>query len=202
DDLAIVGRGVAWVRYDTRNGEKVCFEHIDRKDFLHDPARNWCEVDWVARRAWMSFEEMKERFEPTSGDAYKQAVFEVRKNTLNDAGNDPRQRVGVWEIWHKGHNRVVWVTEGVPVVLDISEPHLKLEGFFPCPQPLYSTVERGSLVPVPDVLYYEDKLQEIDKLTARIHALADAIQVKGFDAAGGEIGEAIEAALSKSDDRQ
>lgn len=202
DDLAIVGRGVAWVRYDTRNGEKVCFEHIDRKDFLHDPARNWCEVNWVARRAWMSFEEMKERFEPTSGDAYKQAVFEVRKNTLNDSGNDPRQRVGVWEIWHKGHNRVVWVTEGVPVVLDISEPHLKLEGFFPCPQPVYSTVERGSLVPVPDVLYYEDQLQEIDKLTARIHALADAIQVKGFYAAGGEIGEAIEAALSKSDDRQ
>lgn len=202
DDLAIVGRGTAWVRYENKKGERVCFDYIHRRDFLHDPARNWAEVDWVARRAWMTFDQMQERFSEHSGEAYKQAAYEVRRSNYPDGGVDPQQQAGVWEIWHKGHNRVVWVTEGVPVVLDSSEPHLKLEGFYPCPKPVYSTVERGSLVPVPDVLYYEDQLQEIDKLTARIHALADAIQVKGFYAAGGEIGEALESALSRADDRQ
>lgn len=202
DDLAIVGRGQAWVRYDTKKGDRICIDYLNRRDFVHDPARNWNEVKWVARRAWMTFDQMKERFSPTSGDAYKQAAFEVRKKNLPDAAVDPRQQCGVWELWHKDEDRVVWVAEGVPVVLDSDEPHLKLEGFFPCPRPVYATLERASLVPMPDVLYYEDQLHEIDKLTSRIHALADAIQVKGFYASGGEIGEAVEAALAKSDDRQ
>ena len=200
DDLAIVGRGQAWVRYDTKDGDRICVDFLNRRDFLNDPARTWSEVKWVARRAWMTFGEMEKRFKATSGDAYKQAAFEVRKNSVSGAAVDPRQQCGVWELWHKDEDRVVWVTEGVPVVLDSDKPHLKLEGFFPCPKPVYATLERGSLIPVPDVLYYEDQLQEIDKLTARIHALADAIQVKGFYAASGEIGEAVEAALARADD--
>ena len=204
DDLAIVGRGVAWVRYEQEDGQdKVCIEYLDRKDFIHDPARHWCEVKWVARRAYMTFDEMQERFASTSGDAYKRAAYEVRRKNWPDAGVDPRQQAEVWEIWHKGENRVVWVTEGVDVVLDSAQPpHLKLDNFFPCPKPAYSTVERGSLVPVPDVLYYDDQLQEIDKLTARIHALGDAVQVKGFYPAGGDIGDAVEQALSIADDRK
>lgn len=201
DDLAIVGRGQAWVRYDNKKGERICVDYLDRRDFLHDPARTWADVKWVARRAWMTFDEMAERFSEFSGEAYKHAAYEVRKQSGSDAAVDPRQQAGVWEIWHRDENKVVWVTEGVPVVLDIDEPHLELEGFFPCPRPVYATLERGSLVPVPDVYYYEDQLQEIDKLTARIHALADAIQVKGFYQSGGEIGEAVEAAMAKSDDR-
>jgi hypothetical protein len=37
-----------WLRYETEGGQKVCIEHLDRKDFLHEPARKWAEVGWVA----------------------------------------------------------------------------------------------------------------------------------------------------------
>ncbi|MCO5157563.1 MAG: hypothetical protein M9945_12585 [Aquamicrobium sp.] len=204
DDLAVVGRGCAWVRYETKGeseseSERIVVEHIDRRDFLHDPARKWCDVDWVARRAYLTRIEMKERF----GEVWAQAAYEVQRTERDRGAANSQQKAAVWEIWCKSENRVVWVTEGVDDLLDDGEPHLKLEGFFPCPQPAYATVRRGSLVPVPDVLFYKDQLEEINELTGRIHALSEAVQARGFYPAGaGEIGDAIETALKSQDNRQ
>lgn len=198
DDLTVLARGCAWVRYDSEDGQKVCIEHADRRDFLHGPARTWKEVPWVAKRAWLTKPKMRKRFQKTSGDKYLEAAYEARKDDNNPKG-DSRLKAGVWEIWSKEQDKVVWVTEGVDEVLDSDKPHLKLEGFFPCPKPAYSTVQRGSLVPVPDMLFYKDQLEEINELTARIAALCTALQVRGFYPIGaGEIGDAIEAAIENT----
>lgn len=203
DDVNIQARGVAWVRYDTKDGERVCIEHVDRKDFLHDPARNWKEVGWVAKRSWLTEPEMKKRFDGVPPDKLKDAAFEVRKDDREKGAADNRQKAGVWEIWSKAENKVVWITEGVDVVLDEGKPHLKLDGFFPCPKPAYATVQRRSLIPVPDMLFYKDQLEEVNELTARISALSEAVRVKGFYPAGaGEIGDAIEAAINTVDNRR
>lgn len=204
DDLVRLGRGCAWVRYEDKEkkgkkAEQVCIEHVDRRDWLCSPARKWQEVDWVARRAWMSADEMEKRFE---GDAWKNASFEVLDRDRQDRGNrDPIKKAGVWEIWCKSEDRVVWVTEGVEELLDSDKPHLDLEGFFPCPRPVYSTVQPGSLVPVPDYVYYKDQIEEINELTARIADLSDAVRLKGFYQSGGEIGNAVEAAMKVSDNK-
>ena len=200
DDLAIVGRGVAWVRYESdKDGDRVCYEHIDRKDFRHDPARKWCDVDWVARRAWMTREKLKERFGPVADDL-PQGPARDDKGRFSNRVHD--RQTGVWEIWCKSKNKVVWVVEGYNKVLDESEPHLSLAGFFPCPRPAYATLERRSLIPVPDMLFYKDQLDEANSLTRRIHALSDAVKVRGFYAAGGDLGAAIERAILLDDDGQ
>jgi hypothetical protein len=60
-------------------------------------------------------------------------------------------------------------------------------------------VQRRTLIPVPDFLFYKDQLEEINELTARIGALSDALQVRGFYPSGaGDIGDAIEAALTST----
>lgn len=204
DDLTVLARGCAWVRYETDEdgkGQRVCIDHADRKDFLTDNARTWKECDIVAKRSWLTEEAMEKRFKKHSGDKYKEAAYEVRKNDQGE--DDGKLKAGVWEIWCKSKNKVVWVTEGVDEVLDEDKPHLKLEGFFPCPRPAYSTVQRRSLVPVPDMLFYKDQLEEINELTARIGALSDALQVRGFYPAGaGEIGDAIEAAIKSTVNNQ
>jgi len=52
------------------------------------------------------------------------------------------------------------------------------------------------LIPVPDVLQYKDQLDEVNTLTARIHALSSALEVKGFYPAGSaELSDAIESAI-------
>lgn len=206
DDLTVSARGAIWLRYEASGKganfkERACFDHLDRKDFLHDPARKWKDVDWAARRAWLSRTEMRKRFKASSGDAYKDATYSVRYDEKE--GDKGRKKAGVWELWSKSKNRVVWVAEGVDIVLDEGPPHLKLDGFFPCPRPAYATLQRRTLVPVPDFLFYKDQIEEINELTGRIAALAEAVKVRGFYPAGaGDVADAIEAAVKSISDNQ
>ncbi|MGU3399156.1 hypothetical protein ACLBWS_05345 [Brucellaceae bacterium D45D] len=203
DDLAILARGAPWVRYENKDGkERVCVEHKDRKDFLHEPARKWSDVGWVAGRAWLTKDEMKARFSETSGDAYENAEYSIQKDDKDNGANDGLKKAGVWEIWSKTEEKVIWVTSGVDEVLDSDKPHLNLEGFFPCPKPAYGTRRRRSLIPIPDMVYYKDQLEEIRVLTKRIHALSDAVKVKGFYPSSGEQGDAVETAMKTNDDRK
>lgn len=206
DDLAILNRGCLWARYEAKSKdndftERVCIEHKNRRDFVHDPAREWKEVGWVAGGAWMTRKEMRKRFNATSGNAYQNAEFAKRKDDKNNS--DGKLKARVWEIWSKTENKVVWVSPGVDVVLDEGPPHLSLDDFFPCPRPAYGTVQRNSLIPVPDVLQYKDQLEEVNDITNRVSALSEALRVRGFYPAGaGEIGDAVEAAMKSTNDRQ
>ena len=211
DDLLINGRGVAWVRYEddgdpAEDGglgepkhQRVPYEHVDRADFLHEPARKWEEVGWVAKRAWLTRDQGLHRF----GPAFTKVDLKERYATSGKGeGADYKgeKKGEVWEIWSKTRNCVVWVAEGLDEVLDFRAPFLKLEGFFPCPRPAFSTLERRKLIPVPDYYFYRDQLDEINELTARISALAEALRVKGFYAAGaGDLAEAVETAIRRND---
>jgi len=201
DDLIFTNRGVMWLTYESDDGQKVCFEHLDRKDFRHEPARKWAEVGWVARRAWMTRKDMRKRFRGDSGDAYKDASFTVRRDDEDNGANDGSRKAGVWEVWHKTDNKVYWVTEGVDVCLDVDEPHLSLKGFFPCPKPAFGTLGRRSLVPVPDYERYAVHFGKINTLTSRIYLLLDKVRMKGLIPAGGDVGDALEE-LIRSDDEQ
>lgn len=196
DDLTIIGRGVAWVRYDD-DESKICVEHLHRKDFLCDPARDWSSVDWVARRGWLTKDEMEDRF----GEEVAESVdYVIRDRANSREDQDNQHRCGVWEIWHKGEDCVVWVVDGVEDTLDHGEPPMKVEGFFPCPRPAFGTLQRGTLIAIPDILQYQNQLDGINELTRRIHALLNGLQMKGFYTGGGEIGDAIEAAYNSTDE--
>jgi hypothetical protein len=202
DDVALIGRGVAWCRYESGGKgsyykhERVCIDFKNRRDFLHSISRTWPEVTWVAAASYLTRSEARERFEATSGDAYEQAEYRVDKEAKGVGGADNRERAKFWEIWDKGSERVVWVAKGCEDILDEDDPHLDLLNFFPCPKPAYGALQRGSLVPVPDVMQYKDQLEEMNLLTGRIHALSDALEAKGFYPAGGaEIADAVETAI-------
>src|SRR6187397_315845 len=202
DDLSMSSRGVAWCRYESGKGggtydhEKVCIDFKNRRDFLHSISRNWREVSWVAAASYLTRGEARKRFYKHSGDAYQDAEYRVDKEAKAVGGADNRERAKFWEIWDKKARRVVWVAEGCEDILDEDDAHLDLQNYFPCPKPVYGTVQRGSLIPVPDVMQYRDQLKEINMLTGRIHALSDALEVKGFyPAGGGEAADAIQTAL-------
>lgn len=200
DDLATNARGALWLRYEASEGaqgvdERVVLESLERRDFLHDPARKWKEVEWVARRSYITRKQGVARF----GDEFLKAEFSEQKNDKEDAYKGEK-KAAVWEIWHRTEQVVVWVSPGMQSVLDIQPPFLELQGFFPCPMPAYGTVQRGSLKPVPDFLYYKDQVEEINELTARISALAEALRMKGFYPGGAEdVAAAIEAAMKSQD---
>jgi len=202
DDLVINARGVIWLTYeDDDEGEVVCIEHLDRKDFGHSFARKWAEVGMVWRIAWLTQAEAKERFSKHSGEAYLTANYGTHKERVgDDAWASDDDKAPFYEVWDKTDKKVYWVNEGCEEYLDSGEPHLKLKGFFPCPRPAYGTMQRRSLIPVPDISYIEDQLETINSLTQRIHVLTEKLVVKGIIPAGDDVGDAIEKLLGEDYD--
>jgi hypothetical protein len=202
DDLLFAGRGVMWLRYESEGGQKVCVEHLDRTDFRHEPARKWAEVGWVAGGFWLTRDELKKRFKKLTESQLDAAKYTLHRDDQSKATDQSAtHKCRVWEVWHKADNRVYWVTEGIDVLLDDGEPHLKLEGFFPCPRPAYGTLRRRSLIPVPDWERYAIHFKKISDLTARIYGLLNAVKMKGITAGGGDVASAVKELLESDDDQ-
>jgi hypothetical protein len=155
-------------------------DYVFWKDFRYSPARNWEEVTWVARRVYMSRAKGTKRF----GDKFKEVPLEHTPKGVTDDKYQPSEiedmkKAKVWEIWDKDTKTAIWVAEGYAHILDELPDPLELEGFFPCPKPLFATQSTDSLVPVADYIQYQDQASELDDLTNRIHKLVKACRVVG-----------------------
>ena len=207
-DRLLPGRGVAWVRYEphyeagqpqeaaqitgdaesevaeTLTYECAPVDYVYWKDFRHSPARTWDEVSWVARRVYMSKDEGIARF----GEDFKDVPLAhepIGLQELKDAGcnTDAMKKAVVWEIWDKTKLEALWVAEGCQHILDKKPDPLQLEGFFPCPRPVYATLTSESLSPIADFRLYQDQADELDLITQRIGHLVEAMKVVGvYDA--------------------
>lgn len=185
DDRLLGGRGQAWVSYEgefkktdeesAKVGDGLRVEYVDYRDFGHTPVNIWSEVTKVWR--WKYFD--RESFTARFGGKYVDRVeFSQRQDrTSEQTEYAPEARVA--EVWDKKTGRVYWVSKSVPDYLDEYDDPLKLQGFFPCPRPLYATMTNDTLEPVPDFYLYQDQANEIDKLTGRINRLTDALKVVG-----------------------
>ncbi|WP_064706477.1 hypothetical protein [Rhizobium bangladeshense] len=231
DDFLLCARGTVWLRYEAdfepldmgvapsdpaADGlfgemanpsleaiadERVCIDYVHWSDFLHSPARRWKDVTWVARRVPMTDEEMEKRFgrEAMASGAAQAAGSRKGESHAERAENEGKTHV--WEIWCKSENYTVWIADGSPVALEVSEPPLDLTHFWPCPRPAYGTMSTSSLVPVPDYVYYQQQCDEIDLLTRRINKLTDQLRLKVFYPSGdGAISPAIEKAMRPEND--
>lgn len=160
--------------------EKVCLDYVYWSDFAHSPARSWPEVWWVARRAWLSREEGVERF----GKVFKHISLkrpDQDSSPIVSQNRDRAPKAEVWEIWDKNCREVFFIAPDLPSqILERVPDPLNLQGFFPCPKPLYATLTNDSLVPVPDYTLYQDQAQEIDSLTNRISRISSALKVVGL----------------------
>ncbi|MBY5374209.1 hypothetical protein [Rhizobium leguminosarum] len=230
DDFLLCARGTVWLRYEADfepldigvepsnapaldmqgddggptpeqiTDERVCMDYVHWSDFLHSPARRWKDVTWVARRVPMTDEEFDKRFpEGRATLAVNGAGSNHGTNQTERAQNEGKTYV--WEIWCKSENYTVWIAEGSPVALEVSEPPLKLARFFPCPRPAFGTLSTSSLIPVPDYVYYQGQCDEIDVLTKRINKLTDQLRLKVFYPSGdGSVSPAIEKAMRPEND--
>ncbi len=209
-DRFLGGRGQLWARYEPHiraveqeqptdgtqitedvdePNEELDYEcaptdYVPWRDFGHTVARTWDEVTAVWRKVYLTREACIERFGEEKGATIPLDCVpdELKKN---DMGSDPAElsRACVYEIWDKLQLKAIWVCPSMPDVLDEKDDPLELEGFFPCPKPLYATMTSDSLIPVPDFALYQDQAKELDTLADRIQGLVDALQVKGvYDA--------------------
>ncbi|MGO8178589.1 hypothetical protein [Rhizobium leguminosarum] len=181
--------------------ERVCIDYVHWSDFLHSPARRWKDVTWVARRVPMTDEELEKRFGPDAMTSLQAQAAGSNKGTNQTERAENEGKTHVWEIWCKSENYTVWIADGAPVALEVSEPPLDLTHFWPCPRPAYGTMSTSSLIPVPDYVYYQQQCDEIDLLRKRVNKLTDQLRLKVFYPSGdGAISPAIEKAMRPEND--
>jgi hypothetical protein len=160
--------------------EEVQCDHVSWKDWLTNPAREWAEVRWVARRVYMTRAELTERFGKDMAKNVPITTTSTGTDTASDAQKQSSQTGEVYEIWDKPTKMAYWVCKGYTGgVLDKREDPLGLTNFFPCPPPLNATTANDSTIPVADYVQYQDQAEELDELTARIGKLQDALRMVG-----------------------
>ena len=211
EDRFLGGRGSAWVRYEPHTSpigidddgvsvtstveqgemsepmEQIEYEcavvdYVHWRDFGHSQARTWEEVGQVWRWVYMTREALVERF----GDEMARRIpLDQGPEPLNAYNESKRtyNRAKICELWDKETQKVYWFCKGMPQMIDVRDDPLGLEGFFPCPKPLYATTTSDTLVPVPDFVLYQDQAMELDILSDRIDGLVKALRVRGvYDA--------------------
>jgi len=209
-DRFIGGRGTCWARYEPHirataqglpedgaevsedidtPGEELDYEcapvdYVHYKDFGHSVARTWEEVTRVWRVVFMDRAACIERFGEELGKKIPLDSSPKDKNSQINAETQDVQLAKVIEGWDKTTKTAVWISKSLGEIIDERDDPLNLEGFFPCPKPLYATMTNDTLVPVPDYVLYQDQAMELDRLSDRIDGLIKALQVKGvYDAA-------------------
>lgn len=165
--------------------EESITDYVNWEDFGCSPARTWDEVTYVWRRVYMGREQLIERFGEQVGKLVPLDWGPAKQsNGRSSDADDLTKKAAVYELWDKVSRKAYWISKSYNVrPLDEREDPLGLDGFFPCPRPVYGTTATDSLIPVPDFIFYQDQAEEIDELTARIGMLQQALKVKGFYAA-------------------
>lgn len=159
-------------------------DYVHWRDFGHTIARTWEEVNAVWRVVYMGRPALVERFGEEVGN---QIPLDTKPEDQANKYYKPTEEeyeAEIYEIWDKDTEQVIWLSKSMGKILDVKDDPLELEGFFPCPKPLYSTITTDSLEPIPDFTQYQDQARELDTLADRIDGLIAALRVRGvYDSA-------------------
>lgn len=179
--------------------ESLAVDYVHWQDFYIFPpnARTWVEVEGVGRRLYMSREDMKE----AGFKDWKTIQLDHAPKMEGDQGGkslvsgQEGMQATAYEIWWKPERKVYFIAKSYDKTCKEADDPLKLEGFFPCPEPLSATMTNDTMVPVPDYAESQDQYIQIDELTKRIDILTASTKVIGvYDAAAQQLKRVFEEA--------
>lgn len=159
--------------------ERVECDFVHRNDFRHTAgARTWEEVTWVSFDSYLTRDQLIERFGEEKGGKVSLSYNPI--GDRDDIDKSLFKKAIVHEIWDKESKKVYWISDGYKEgILDEQEDPLALKNFFPCPEPVYGSMDTDCLVPIPDFSQYEAISDELDQIGYRKSALVRALKVAG-----------------------
>jgi hypothetical protein len=170
--------------------ESLSVDYVHWQDFYIFPAnaRTWTEVEGVGRRLFMSRQDMKEAkfkdWKTIALDHVPKVDGDQRGESL--LSGQQGMQATVYEIWWKPERRVYFVAKSHDKICKEADDPLKLDGFFPCPEPLSATMTNDTMIPVPDYAESQDQYIQIDELTKRIDILTASTKVIGVYDSGAQ----------------
>jgi len=158
-------------------------DYVHWRDFGHTVGRTWEEVTAVWRKVYMSRQALIDRFGEEVGSKIPLDTKPESDKWATKQMAAEHFQACIYEIWDKEQGKVFWVSKSMGEILDEKDDPLQLEGFFPCPKPIYATLTTDSLEPVPDFVLYQDQAKQLDTLADRIDGFINALKVRGvYDA--------------------
>lgn len=182
------GLVIAKVTIEKKEDEKAILDIIQYDDFFTSDARNESEIEWVARRAYLSREAANDLFgkDVAKDLSYTSFPSAVRDDWRRDHSSY-EGKAEVYEIWCKTSERVYWLQRnGDKSIIQEGEPPVEFEGFFPCSM-INQSIDPDSVIPVSDYVHCKDQIIEIERLTTRIASTTQAIRTNAiYDATMGQ----------------
>lgn len=159
--------------------ERAICDYVYWRDFIWGPCRVWAECPWVARRVYMSKSQFIKKFGEEVAEKLK-GKFSVPVRGSDSAKKQfTKTKVAVFEIWCKETKKVYFTTAECDEILQETDDPLKLEKFFPCPEPLITTNSTDALTPRADYTMMQDQYDELNELNTRIFLIEKALRVIG-----------------------
>jgi hypothetical protein len=159
--------------------QEIIVEHVHWEDFLYSPCRTWAERRWVARRVYMDKDSIVARFGEDIAKALPMDYTPKNKADGVVPVNDVLKKAIVYEIWDRTTRKVIWLSKSYQTLLDERDDPLGLEGFEPCPKPLFALTTTSNCIPTPDYYLLQDQYKELDDVNDRIAMLHRACKVVG-----------------------
>jgi hypothetical protein len=158
-------------------------DYVHWRDFGQTVGRTWEEVTAVWRKVYMSRQALIDRFGEEVGSKIPLDTKPDSDKWATKQMTAEHFQACIYEIWDKEQGKVFWVSKSMGEILDEKDDPLQLEGFFPCPKPMYATLTTDSLEPIPDFVLYQDQAKQLDTLADRIDGFINALKVRGvYDA--------------------
>lgn len=206
-DFCLSGIGAAWVRYDpkfTKDGEDVyvadgmSVDHVHYRDFFTGFGRTWAEVPWVGRRVFFTKKAAALRFGKEKADQLKYTYNKASHAERSDEKESYKHQAIVYELWDKETGKAYWFAKDVGALLDEKIDPLKLEGFFPCPEPVRAVWSTKNFIPKSLYSQYRSQAAQMDAITNRIRMLTDALKVRGvYDGSQTQLGQLLSGSGNK-----
>ena len=208
-DMLLTGRGVLRVKYQPffgpANADKLLAEQVECEcvqwdRFRRGPGKRWAEVPWVGFSDDYTQEMAEEAFGPEVATklTYTEGK-DAREVTEDAATRSVFKTCEVLQIWDRDRRRVLFLAPAYKdAPLLVTDDPLHLRDFYPVPRPGYAIKNTRTLVPVPLYRLYAEQAKELDRVSARINKIVDALRLRGaYSANLAEL-----ANLFDADDRQ
>lgn len=134
-------------------------------------------MDWVARDHYLTRDEIREQFGKEPG-----GVGGGQKKADDKRGGVKKYATcyRVSEIWYRPKRLVYVIGWDFEEPLEVRPDALNLQGFYPCPRPMFANLRSHELIPTPDHAFFAESYAYLNRLTQRIHSITKQIKSAGF----------------------
>ena len=165
------------VQTEGKSEEYAILDVVQYNDYFCSDARNETEVEWRARRAYLTRKQAEDLFgADIAADLHYDAFPDKDKKDWNRGENNSEGKAEVYEIWCEETYKVYWLHKpSEKGIIFESEPPIDFEDFYPC-SVIAQSADPDSVIPVSDYTHVKDQILEVERLTTRIHAVTQAIR--------------------------